>query len=115
VKPFARILDETLDGPVERHHFAVDRTFFFNLPRSMRIPYLCAALAAGVVMAGASSCVNPRAQEAVAQALNDAAYEIGGLKSDMAQLQTQMDSLREVMAKQDSLINRIAAVYNIPR
>ncbi|HMA24962.1 MAG TPA: hypothetical protein VKP00_13230 [Gemmatimonadaceae bacterium] len=46
---------------------------------------------------------------ATAQALNDAANEIGGLKSDVAQLQTDLDSLRSVVARQDSVINRIVA------
>lgn len=55
------------------------------------------------------TCTNPRAEMATAQALNDAANEIGGLKSDVAQLQTDLDSLRNVVARQDSVINRIVA------
>lgn len=70
-------------------------------------------LAAAIVSA-VTSCTNPRTEANVATALNDAANEIGGLKSDVAQLQTDMDSLRVIVAKQDSLINRIAAVNNIP-
>ena len=57
----------------------------------------------------AASCTNPRAEAATAQALNDAANEIGGLKNDVAQLQADLDSLRTVVAKQDSVINRIVA------
>ena len=56
-----------------------------------------------------TACENPRAQAAVAQALNDAANEIGGLKNDVAQLQTDVDSLRQVVARQDSTITRIVA------
>jgi len=56
-----------------------------------------------------TACGNPRAEAAVAQALNDAANEIGGLKSDVAQLQTDLDSLRQVVARQDSAITRIVA------
>jgi len=62
-----------------------------------------------------TSCTNPRAEANMAQAMNDAANEIGGLKSDIAQIQTDLDSLRSVVAKQDSVINRIAAANNIPR
>lgn len=72
------------------------------------------AIAVGVIV-GTASCANPRAEANVATALNDAANEINGLKSDVAQLQTQVDSLRATLAQQDSLINRIAAVNNIPR
>ena len=56
-----------------------------------------------------AACTNPRAEAAVAQALNDAANEIGGLKNDIAQLQTDVDSLRQVVARQDSAITRIVA------
>ena len=74
------------------------------------------ALAAAFVVAAPmfASCGNPRTEANVAQALNDAALEISGLKNDLAQLSTQLDSLRQVVAKQDSTISRIAAVNNIP-
>lgn len=62
-----------------------------------------------------SACVNPRAEANVAQALNDAANEIAGLKNDIAVLQTQLDSLRDVVAKQDTTIGRLAEVNHIPR
>jgi hypothetical protein len=76
----------------------------------MRITRLLLAAA----LASAASCVNPRQQTAIVQALGDAANEIGGLKNDIAGLQTQLDSLRTVVIRQDSLIARIAAVNNIP-
>ena len=71
--------------------------------RSLRPLFAAAALL------GAMSCTNPRAEAATAQALNDAANEIGGLKNDVAQLQTDLDSLRSVVARQDSVISRIVA------
>jgi outer membrane murein-binding lipoprotein Lpp len=64
------------------------------------------AVASGVVCAG---CVNPRAEAATAQALNDAANEISGLKNDVGQLQNDLDSLRQVVAKQDTAIAQIKA------
>ena len=72
-------------------------------------------MGAAAIIAGGASCGNPRTEANVATALNDAANEIGGLKNDIAQLQTQIDSLRTIVLQQDSLINRIAAVNNIPR
>ena len=62
----------------------------------------------------AASCANPRVQAQTAQALNDAANEISGLQSDVADLSTQLDSLRSIVAHQDTTIRRIAAVYNVP-
>lgn len=78
----------------------------------MRLVRLLAVLCA--VVAG-TSCTTPREQAAIAQALNDAANEIGGLKSDVAQLQSDVDSLRQVVAKQDTIISRIIEVNHIPR
>lgn len=63
----------------------------------------------------AAACVNPRNEANVAQALNDAAIEIGALRNDIAELQTDVDSLRAHSAQQDTLINRIMSVNNIPR
>lgn len=71
--------------------------------RSMRRLLLIA------VVLNTASCANPRAEAATAQALNDAANEIGGLKNDVAQLQTDLDSLRSVVARQDSVLNRLVA------
>jgi peptidoglycan hydrolase CwlO-like protein len=64
------------------------------------------AVGSAVLVVG---CGNPRAEAATAQALNDAANEISGLRNDVGQLQTQIDSLREIVAKQDSAIARITA------
>jgi outer membrane murein-binding lipoprotein Lpp len=60
-----------------------------------------------------AGCVNPRSEAATAQALNDAANEINGLRQDLGQLQMDLDSLRQVVAKQDSAITRLTA--QLPR
>ena len=73
-----------------------------------RLPIFCVAT---FVIAG---CANARTEANVAQALNDAANEISGLKNDIAQLSTELDSVRQALIKQDSTIARIAAVNNIP-
>jgi hypothetical protein len=69
----------------------------------------------GATLLSLCGCGNARAEAAIAQELNDAANEISGLKNDVADLNTALDSLRLVVARQDTLINRIAAVNNIPR
>jgi outer membrane murein-binding lipoprotein Lpp len=60
-----------------------------------------------------AGCVNPRSEAATAQALNDAANEISGLRNELGQLQTDLDSLRQVVAKQDTAIAKIVA--QLPR
>ena len=81
------------------------------MPSSMRPLGLSTLLGAMMLSA---SCANPRTEANVAQALNDAATEISGLKNDISDLQSQMDSLRTILAKQDSTISRIADVNHIP-
>ncbi len=61
-----------------------------------------------------SACTNPRAEANMIQALNDAATQIGDLKNDVAQVQANVDSLRQVVAHQDTVIARIAEVNHIP-
>ena len=81
------------------------------MPSAMRPFGLSVTLGAILFLA---SCANPRTEANVAQALNDAAGEISGLKNDISDLQSQMDSLRTIVAKQDSTISRIAEVNHIP-
>ncbi len=77
----------------------------------MRVPRALRLLCVVPILA---SCADPKSQATIAQALNDAANEIGGLKSDLAQVQFELDSLRTVMAKQDTTIQHLAAVANVP-
>ena len=82
--------------------------------RAMRLSALTAVFAV-MFTAALAGCTNPRTEANVAQAINDAANEISGLKNDIALLQGQVDSLHAAVAKQDTLINRILTVSNIPR
>lgn len=79
--------------------------------RSIRPLMLIAAALAVVVAAG---CANPRAEANTAAALSAAATEIDGLKGDFASLQDEVDSLRVIVAKQDTTITNLAAVNHVP-
>lgn len=72
------------------------------------------ACALAIAVAAVSACTNPRTEAGVAQALSDAATEINGLRMDVADLNARLDSLQQIVIKQDSTISRIAAVNNIP-
>jgi septal ring factor EnvC (AmiA/AmiB activator) len=105
----------SLDAATSRHHFVAEILLLIrNLQDGifMRIFRCFVCLA---VSLAASSCANPKSEAAMAQALSDAANEIGGLKNDVSDLQSQMDSLRTVLARQDTLLSRIAEVNHIPR
>jgi hypothetical protein len=70
---------------------------------------MCLAL---ILVAG--SCTNPRVQANIAQALNDVGSELTAQRQDMSTLQDQIDSLKQAMAHQDTIIKRLINVTGIP-
>ena len=76
--------------------------------RPMRRPLL---LVACVLVAG---CANPRVQENMAQAMIDFGNELAGMRQDISALQGTVDSLRQLMAKQDTVIDHLATLAGVP-
>jgi hypothetical protein len=62
----------------------------------------------------AASCRDPRAEANIAEAMVQVGTEMSALRQDYALLQNQVDSLRSVVARQDTLINRLASLANMP-
>ena len=73
-------------------------------------PLLLAGMAAALL--GCPS--NPVAQADAAQLITEMSDAIAQLQQESAALQTQVDSLRLVAARQDTLIARLAAVTGVP-
>jgi hypothetical protein len=65
-------------------------------------------------LAGALSCRDPRAEANVAQAMIDVGTEISSLRQDYAVLESQVDSLQGVVARQDTIITRLASMAGLP-
>ena len=61
------------------------------------------------------SCVNPRVQENMAQAMTEFGNEMAAMRQDLGDLQNTVDSLRQVAAKQDTIIGRLTTLAGIPR
>ena len=61
-----------------------------------------------------ASCRDPRAEANIAEAMIQVGTEISAMRQDFAVLQSQVDSLRGVVARQDSLITRLATLANMP-
>lgn len=76
----------------------------------MRQPLLGAA---ALILASAS-CATPRFQADVATQLRAAADEMQIQRQDMAIMQEQIDSLKVVAAKQDSIIRKLANLAGMP-
>ncbi len=68
-----------------------------------------------LVAATLTGCLrNPAADAAAAQALTEIADQLGAMQQDNAALQNQVDSLRTVVARQDSVLRRLANMAGVP-
>jgi hypothetical protein len=69
-------------------------------------------LLAAVLMLPA--CRDPRAEANIAEAMTEVGTSISQLQQDYALLQQQVDSLRGVVAHQDTIIGRLASMAGLP-
>ena len=61
-----------------------------------------------------SSCRDPRAEANIAQAMMEVGTTISTMQQDYAILQSEVDSLRGVVARQDTLILRLGSHVGMP-
>lgn len=59
-------------------------------------------------------CRDPRAEANIAQAMIDVGTQIASMQQDYAILQHELDSLRTVVARQDTTISRLASLAGLP-
>jgi hypothetical protein len=67
-----------------------------------------------VLAAGACGGLDPTQNVTTGEAIIGLSDAITGLREDNAMLQAQLDSLRGVVARQDSTIARLAAATGVP-
>lgn len=84
------------------------------LPTAARAPWRAVGSIALVLAATLAGCVrNPAADAAAAQALTDLGDQLGAIRQETASLQDQVDSLRLVVARQDSVLRRLANMAGV--
>jgi hypothetical protein len=67
-----------------------------------------------VVAGPLSGCLrNPAADAAAVQALTDLADQLGAIRQENAALQDQVDSLRLVVTRQDTVLRRLANMAGV--
>lgn len=71
-------------------------------------------LVAAAMILATASCATPKFQAALATEMRAAADEIQAQRQDMMLLQEQIDSLKFAMARQDSMIKKLANLAGIP-
>ena len=75
---------------------------------------ILAGIAAAAVLGASSGCATPNSLAAMNDQLNQAAEAVNDLRLNVAALQTSIDSLHTVVAKQDTTIGRLANAAGIP-
>ena len=61
-----------------------------------------------------SSCRDPRAEANIAQAMTEVGTTISQMQQDYGLLQGEVDSLRQVVARQDTIIGKLATLAGLP-
>lgn len=61
-----------------------------------------------------TACRDPRAEANIAQAMIDVGTQISAMQQDYAILQHELDSLRTVVARQDTIVLRLASLAGLP-
>jgi hypothetical protein len=79
------------------------------MSRALRLP-LCTVLVTSLL----TSCRDPRAEANIAEAMVQVGTEMSAMRQDYAVLQNQVDSLRTVVARQDTLLTKLATLANVP-
>ena len=78
--------------------------------RASRAVVIGAVTAASALVAG---CENPRQLAYLNDQMNQAAEAVANIRNNMSGMQSSIDSLTLVVAKQDSTIARLAAATNV--
>ena len=62
-----------------------------------------------------ASCRSPQADAYLAEQIRQLGDELNASRQQEAQMQADLDSLRTVVAKQDTLLTRLAGMAGVPR
>lgn len=67
-----------------------------------------------VLLISSLSCRDPRAEANIAQAMMEVGTTLTELRQDLGDLHNQVDSLKFVAARQDTIITRLANLAGLP-
>ena len=67
-----------------------------------------------VVLLAATSCRNPAADATMVEQMRQLGDELNASRQDAAAMHDQLDSLKIVVAKQDTLLRQLASMANVP-
>lgn len=61
-----------------------------------------------------TACIDTTAQQNTAQAIMDLGDQLSAMREDNAILQSQVDSLRGALARQDTVLRQLAGMAGVP-
>jgi hypothetical protein len=97
-----------------RHHRIASGSVSLRTPEgALMIRSRPLAIIAIVATMAASGCANPRAMAQLNEQLNQAADAVNDIRITMGDMQGTIDSLRTQLAKQDTIITRLANAAGI--
>ncbi|MDB4916713.1 MAG: hypothetical protein JWM95_4357 [Gemmatimonadetes bacterium] len=67
-----------------------------------------------VVLVAVAGCRSPMADANMVEQMRQLGDELNGARQDAAAMHDQLDSLRVVVAKQDTLLRTLAGMANVP-
>ncbi len=67
-----------------------------------------------LALVAAMSCRNPAADASMAEQMRLVGDELNGARQEAATMHDQIDSLRIVVARQDTLLRQLAGMANVP-
>jgi hypothetical protein len=67
-----------------------------------------------VLLVAVAGCRDPRAEANIAQAMTEVGTTLTLIQQDYSFLQNEVDSLRQVVARQDTIITRLASLAGLP-
>ena len=85
------------------------------MPITSRRSALLRAGCVALTLAVAAGCRSPQSDAYLIEQLRQMADELNASRQQTADLQTQLDSLRSVVARQDTLLTRLAGMAGVPR
>lgn len=64
---------------------------------------------------GLAACRNPQADAYLSEQMRQMGDELNAARQQTAQMQSDLDSLRGVVARQDTLLTKLAGMAGVPR
>jgi hypothetical protein len=84
------------------------------MPNTLRFVRALRRAAMATTLVAFASCRNPQADAYISEQMRQMGEELNASRQQAAQMQSELDSLRGVVARQDTLLTRLAGMAGVP-